>query len=976
MSREIQAPGAKEMRGDQISNAGCEIKGGNTVNGEVRGNPIPMVIDLDDDPGSQANDSDPTLSGQSDNEVEVKRNKLQELKRKYIEIKTRNEASKEALKICRKDKCLGEAVEQNHVPATDLSVKPGAIEVCCGSAALTFALSKENFHAVGVDWEKNKDKPKGKCVQLDLTSKQGQEGLNELIKANNAEYVHMSPPCGTASLAREIRMKNRDGTPANFDPKPLRSQEFPDGLPMLSPEDKERVDKANEIYRFCAELAWKLTCKGIRWTIENPTGSLMWQTSWFCALAEKLGSNLSKTEGQMCMFGGARNKKTLLWHSKLLTLKSLQVMCDKSHQHMPWGILKGSKRAFATAKERNYPDLWCLKLAREVAAQVPRKVQKAKPDQSSRVLREVQPRRGMQEIIPEFKEIQVLEKCGMEEVSLGLDWLKLKSKGKSLRGLELGSEAKVLHVEEVEDGPGSGCKTWQITVGIHWTPSQFVDEAMTLVHPFDRTIRVPPSVAEAVSWAARVGPHEVVAYREREMERIKRLAKTLEPKEIQVHSKLNPDVEAVVKSKNILLFERLLREIRYDDMEVVSLLIEGVALVGELPKTGIWKPEANPPSCNAATLWANARDVQKKLQAPKRPTPDDTEVWAATMVEVEEGSLRGPFSPNEMEARQGPRWLAARRFAVRQGAKIRPIDDFSEFSINQAFGTQEKVEMVGLDQVVGWARARWDAVDNKGRFVMKDTAGCIWEETLHKDWSVTSWRELQGRVADLKQAYKQLPRHPKHAAFSNVAVRDPSDNTTKFFEAVALMFGESAAVYGFLRFSRALSALATKIFGLIVTEFFDDFTQVEPKQTAPSAMVAMEFLVDILGWKLSVTPEKRKKFDDKFVSLGVQVDFRRLCDGDVVLRNKEGRTEALAEIISEILATDEMGFKEALSIRGKLTFAEGQLFGRVSAPATRMLSWWSFGPGPLNPNFRSRAFQKRPGTCLIHLCRWSHRFCI
>jgi len=36
-----------------------------------------------------------------------------------------------------------------------------------------------------------------------------------------------------------------------------------------------------------------------------------------------------------------------------------------------------------------------------------------------------------------------------------------------------------------------------------------------------------------------------------------------------------------------------------------------------------------------------------------------------------------------------------------------------------------------------------------------------------------------------------------------------------------------------------------------------------------------------------------------------------------------------------------MGFKEALSIRGKISFAEGQTFGRVTAPLARLLSKWA-----------------------------------
>ena len=36
-----------------------------------------------------------------------------------------------------------------------------------------------------------------------------------------------------------------------------------------------------------------------------------------------------------------------------------------------------------------------------------------------------------------------------------------------------------------------------------------------------------------------------------------------------------------------------------------------------------------------------------------------------------------------------------------------------------------------------------------------------------------------------------------------------------------------------------------------------------------------------------------------------------------------------------------MDFKQALSIKGKITYAEGQLYGRVAARACRLLSYWA-----------------------------------
>ena len=188
---------------------------------------------------------------------------------------------------------------------------------------------------------------------------------------------------------------------------------------------------------------------------------------------------------------------------------------------------------------------------------------------------------------------------------------------------------------------------------------------------------------------------------------------------------------------------------------------------------------------------------------------------------------------------------------------------------------------------------------------------------MHPCWSVGQWCNLHGRVADLKAAYKQLPRHPAHASVSVVAVQDPSGSKVHFFQALSLMFGETAAVYGFLRFSRAIAAIACQIFKLVVVEFFDDFTQIDPEVTSESAQNTLEGLLDLLGWQVATTPEKRLPFGSSFVSLGVQLDLAKVEQSCVVLAHKPGRIANLKEQVER--AVDKgLGFREALSIRGKV----------------------------------------------------------
>ena len=141
-------------------------------------------------------------------------------------------------------------------------------------------------------------------------------------------------------------------------------------------------------------------------------------------------------------------------------------------------------------------------------------------------------------------------------------------------------------------------------------------------------------------------------------------------------------------------------------------------------------------------------------------------------------------------------------------------------------------------------------------------------------------------------------------------------------------------------FSRALASLFAKLLDIIVVEFFDDFTQLESEETAESAQEALEAMIDLLGWELATEEKKRKKFSKQFVALGVVIDLDEIQSGIVKLRNKPGRIEGIEDQLKILRVKRRLGFKDALSLRGKISFAEGQHYGRIAAPAAFILSRW------------------------------------
>ena len=192
---------------------------------------------------------------------------------------------------------------------------------------------------------------------IDLNSPAQSKILEELLQQGRVLYVHFAPPCGTASLARQIKPGLR------HEPVPLRSMKFPMGLPKLRPHQRERVRLANNLYELTKRLILQLHHAGVAWSVENPAGSLMWITTPFVELMRILGTDIFGVVFHTCMFGAPRKKQTALWTS-LQELTQLQRTCDGSHEHEPWGIAASGN--FATKDECAYNSELCAHWAAAV----------------------------------------------------------------------------------------------------------------------------------------------------------------------------------------------------------------------------------------------------------------------------------------------------------------------------------------------------------------------------------------------------------------------------------------------------------------------------------------------------------------------------------------------------------------------------------------------------------------------------------
>lgn len=188
------------------------------------------------------------------------------------------------------------AVLPNH--ACQLKNDPFFLEICAGSARVTSCLQhlglKSSF---GVDHKRQKNS--GRLLVADLTSNEGQALCWKWIRSPNCVGIFVAPPCGTCSRARGIPVKLPNGKTVPG-PKPLRSDDFPDGLPSLQGTSRLRVNAANALYQFITEICLYCINASLTVCIENPRSSIYWRTSFFRPLVGLLTVTFYNSPG-MCI---------------------------------------------------------------------------------------------------------------------------------------------------------------------------------------------------------------------------------------------------------------------------------------------------------------------------------------------------------------------------------------------------------------------------------------------------------------------------------------------------------------------------------------------------------------------------------------------------------------------------------------------------------------------------------------------------
>ncbi len=114
-----------------------------------------------------------------------------------------------------------------------------------------------------------------------------------------------------------------------------------------------------------------------------------------------------------------------------------------------------------------------------------------------------------------------------------------------------------------------------ITVGVHFSQEEFLQEALRLQHPTEQQALFPREVRTNVSYLTSKTVHQVARERTEQVRRWTTRATELLDEERKKKASLSPRIAEVLKDKRLCLFDLLIREAGHEDLTLVDDLKKG-----------------------------------------------------------------------------------------------------------------------------------------------------------------------------------------------------------------------------------------------------------------------------------------------------------------------------------------------------------------------------------------------------------------
>ena len=793
------------------------------------------------------------------------------------------------------------------------------VEIFAGSAKLSASAHERGFRTLAVDHGNNKHTTHHEISIYDLTSPAAQSQLMAELTEDIPGSMHLAPPCGTCSRARERPLPGL----GHQAPRPLRDERYPFGYPWLEGSDKTRVLQSNLLYSFVVDLLFFAFTYNVVVSVENPLNSWLWIILKELVVAigndqfRRWYQKLECVEFSNCAWGGDRPKNTR-WLSTPTVYSALTKQCPGDHVHKPYTVTRKGDRSlhFSTSEEAEYPWQLTKKVVELVAKflRYPASFSQNTPKAVHMASGQKQHRKYRQ-LIPEFHSY--------------------------ITATEPPTQPSKLLDTRSKPGGANGSDTAPSRYGIFHSKQQFLEKSYTVEHPFDTFEQVDDLTRANVFFALSNGPVKLSRWRLQSLLECEKLASELEVQEQRVHNELSPHIAEVVEGKRLVLFEKLLQRYEYADMEVVNFMKQGVDLVGEHPVSPIFpqqmiKSVTTPQLLLKSAVWRNQSMASSPIHGDEPELA--SKLWEVTNSEVERGFLRGPYDDlDQVRSVTGCRDIVVnRRFLLIQGeaGKPRAIDDCKTSGLNSAYTQNNKLVLQDLDAYVALCAFVGSSVkDGMASVKMKD--GAIQTASLSGDFQgVVGWK---GKCLDLEKAYRQVPVSSSSLAYSVALVHD-LEGKPRYFLSQSLPFGACSSVYAFNRIGAALKFLIQHVLKGILTVFYDDFPFLETASSSQLMEMMTSRFLSLLGWRHAKMGDKDVPFQDVFNVLGAELNIGGLSSGRILVANKPGRLERMERLVQTAKRTYPPVKHDMQVIAGLLQYAVGHSLGPTLRMASKLCS--------------------------------------
>ena len=541
--------------------------------------------------------------------------------------------------------------------------------------------------------------------------------------------------------------------------------------------------------------------------------------------------------------------------------------------------------------------------------------------------------RKFEPLVPEFRCVQTVRVPSVPEPLLSTKSTLIQV----YHGIPAGS--KLLRTSRLDRSKGGvktaeGCEAEDVATrvfGIYHNPSEFIEVAKAAQHPLDTIHALPDQAIRCIFETLTLGPLGIARKRLQKLKQWQAWADESVTDELVLRASMDAGCERVLKSKRLVLLEKIANSLQWPDTDLHDQLRSGFKLTGHQKPSGVFGPDIKPGTQSRQDLADQCSVLQKAIWdkiASSREAEWSEPLWEITMKEVHEKQwLAGPYSRAELDVLFDGVWVPVRRFAVWQREKWRPIDDFSECGVNSTFSCLEKVDLRALDESVLVARLlSWFSCREKQiEFCLKNGERLVGE--VHPFWTqVTGAADLVMKTVDLKSAYKQLAMNPCDQRFAVLALKKPGSTEVSGFVCKTLPFGSSASVLHFNRVARLLQRIGHE---LLVNwcNFYDDYPVVTFRALAKGTDLTIRALLKLVGFEWAA--DKDMEFSPCSDLLGVSLDLAAAQGGTIAVGNKVSRMVELRRSVEQLISERQVGPRMLPSLFGRALFVESNLLGRA-----------------------------------------------